>query len=228
MPLCCPLAKDGEGLQESKPLKRFLSGFFVQGTAAVALAGLIAALPLTGGTLADHKFLFFGAGEVCPFPPCCTLKPHPKKMFQCNFFVTTNLQVCFLCQLTQFRVSCNAGWNRYCRDYCIGNQQAGEAYIGRSKEEDLSCGLQGNWVLPLFFPESFFCRVLGRFSIAKWFLSHFYLCHSSRGLFISLSVCVGGGQGLVTKSRYDSLQEFKKLYAHEHEPCSNLVSAIKV
>jgi malate dehydrogenase (oxaloacetate-decarboxylating)(NADP+) len=34
-------------------------------------------------------------------------------------------------------------------------------------------------------------------------------------------------KGLVTKSRYDSLQEFKKLYAHEHEPCSNLLSAIK-
>jgi len=45
----------------------------------------------------------------------------------------------------------------------------------------------------------------------------------------TVCVCVwGGGQGLVTKSRYDSLQEFKKLYAHEHEPCSNLVSAIKV
>lgn len=36
----------------------------MQGTAAVALAGLVAALPLTGGTLADHKFLFLGAGEV--------------------------------------------------------------------------------------------------------------------------------------------------------------------
>ncbi|WCJ40864.1 NADP-dependent malic enzyme [Euphorbia peplus] len=34
-----------------------------QGTASVVLAGLVAALKLVGGTLADHKFLFLGAGE---------------------------------------------------------------------------------------------------------------------------------------------------------------------
>ncbi|GAV65521.1 malic domain-containing protein/Malic_M domain-containing protein [Cephalotus follicularis] len=36
----------------------------IQGTASVVLAGLIAALKLVGGTLANHKFLFLGAGEA--------------------------------------------------------------------------------------------------------------------------------------------------------------------
>ncbi|KAF1002268.1 hypothetical protein AG4045_003273 [Apium graveolens] len=35
-----------------------------QGTASVVLAGVMAALKLVGGTLADQKFLFLGAGEV--------------------------------------------------------------------------------------------------------------------------------------------------------------------
>jgi malate dehydrogenase (oxaloacetate-decarboxylating)(NADP+) len=30
----------------------------------VVLAGLVAALKVVGGTLADHTFLFLGAGEV--------------------------------------------------------------------------------------------------------------------------------------------------------------------
>ncbi|XP_042488933.1 NADP-dependent malic enzyme isoform X2 [Macadamia integrifolia] len=36
----------------------------IQGTAAVVLAGLVAALKLVGGTLAEHTYLFFGAGEA--------------------------------------------------------------------------------------------------------------------------------------------------------------------
>jgi malate dehydrogenase (oxaloacetate-decarboxylating)(NADP+) len=39
----------------------------LQGTASVVLAGLIAAQKLLGGTLAEHTFLFLGAGEVTFF-----------------------------------------------------------------------------------------------------------------------------------------------------------------
>ncbi|KAH0982533.1 hypothetical protein GBA52_009710 [Prunus armeniaca] len=36
----------------------------IQGTASVVLGGLVAALKLVGGSLADHRFLFLGAGEA--------------------------------------------------------------------------------------------------------------------------------------------------------------------
>ncbi|PIA64687.1 hypothetical protein AQUCO_00100265v1 [Aquilegia coerulea] len=36
----------------------------IQGTASVVLSGLVASLKLVGGTLADHTFLFLGAGEA--------------------------------------------------------------------------------------------------------------------------------------------------------------------
>ena len=37
---------------------------WLQGTASVVLAGLLAALKVVGGTLAEHTYLFLGAGEV--------------------------------------------------------------------------------------------------------------------------------------------------------------------
>ena len=36
----------------------------LQRTASVVLAGLLAALKVVGGMLADHTYLFLGAGEV--------------------------------------------------------------------------------------------------------------------------------------------------------------------
>ena len=35
-------------------------------------------------------------------------------------------------------------------------------------------------------------------------------------------------QGLIVSSRKNSLQEFKKPWAHEHEPLADLISAVKV
>jgi malic enzyme len=37
---------------------------WLQGTASVVLAGLLASLKVVGGTLAEHTYLFLGAGEV--------------------------------------------------------------------------------------------------------------------------------------------------------------------
>ncbi|CAK9231250.1 unnamed protein product [Sphagnum troendelagicum] len=102
----------------------------IQGTAAVALAGLLAALHLTGGTLSDHKYLLIGAGE--------------------------------------------AG---------SGIAEILALEIGRQENKSVDEARKRIWLMD--------------------------------------------SKGLVTKARYESLQEFKKPFAHEHLPCSTLVSAIK-
>ncbi|KAJ7553937.1 hypothetical protein O6H91_06G119300 [Diphasiastrum complanatum] len=102
----------------------------IQGTAAVALAGLVASLPLTGGTLADHRFLFLGAGE--------------------------------------------AG---------TGIAEIIATEISRKANIPLEEARRKIWLVD--------------------------------------------SKGLVVKSRWDSLQHFKRDYAHEHEECKTLLSAVQ-
>ncbi|CAM0882766.1 unnamed protein product [Alopecurus aequalis] len=102
----------------------------IQGTAAVVLAGLIAGLKFVGGALADHRFLFFGAGE---------------------------------------------------------------AGTGIAELIALEISMQSN-----LSPEE------ARKNI--WLVD---------------------SKGLIVSSRRESIQPFKKLFAHEHEPVKDLLSAIK-
>ncbi|KAJ7557363.1 hypothetical protein O6H91_05G123700 [Diphasiastrum complanatum] len=102
----------------------------IQGTAAVALAGVLAALRLTGGNLADQRYVFLGAGEA------------------------------------------------------------------------------GTGIAELIATET---SRTAKISIEE----------ARKKLWLVDS------QGLVTKSRFESLQHFKQNYAHEHEPCEDLLSTVK-
>jgi hypothetical protein len=61
---CCQYKGELEAGAYSKVLNQILTIYILQGTASVVLAGLVAALRLVGGTLAEHTYLFLGAGEV--------------------------------------------------------------------------------------------------------------------------------------------------------------------
>ncbi|MCX7713825.1 MAG: NAD-dependent malic enzyme [Chthoniobacterales bacterium] len=68
-PLCCIQWEDFANMHAEPILRRWQHRVCtfnddMQGTAAVTLAGLYAALRITGGSLKDHKFLFLGAGSA--------------------------------------------------------------------------------------------------------------------------------------------------------------------
>ena len=68
-PHCCVQFEDWAGTDAVRLLARYRDRFCcfnddIQGTAGVGLAGITAALRITGGKLTDQKFLFLGAGSA--------------------------------------------------------------------------------------------------------------------------------------------------------------------
>jgi malate dehydrogenase (oxaloacetate-decarboxylating)(NADP+) len=68
-PGCCLHFEDWAGVDAMRLLARYRDGVCcynddIQGTAGVALAGILSALRLTGGKLRDQRFLFLGVGSV--------------------------------------------------------------------------------------------------------------------------------------------------------------------
>ncbi|MQL78836.1 hypothetical protein Taro_011250 [Colocasia esculenta] len=135
----------------------------IQGTASVVLAGLVAALKLVGGTLAEHTFLFLGAGE--------------------------------------------AG---------TGIAELIALEMSKQTKAPLEESRKKIWLV-----DSKVCvnHKFGALNTHTMYSFSATLCIHSHMAYLM--------QGLIVGSRKESLQHFKKPWAHEHEPVKGLLDAVK-
>ncbi|XP_038712833.1 NADP-dependent malic enzyme-like isoform X1 [Tripterygium wilfordii] len=133
----------------------------IQGTASVVLAGLFAALKLVGGTLADHRFLFLGAGEA---------GTGIAELIALEMSKQTNMPL---------------------------------------EETRKNIWLVDSKVKEKLGPPHYFCSPTPLSTLQVFMLE-----------------CIFFLQGLIVKSRMESLQHFKKPWAHEHEPVKTLLDAV--
>ncbi|CAN6456733.1 unnamed protein product [Victoria cruziana] len=140
----------------------------IQGTASVVLAGLIAALKLVGGSLAEHTFLFLGAGEA---------GTGIAELIALEMSRQTKAPV-EECRKRIWLVDSKVTWDGLAFRFCLG--------------------LNYQLILVVSFV-----------------------------IMVDSNILPAILQGLIVDSRKESLQHFKKPWAHEHEPVKTLLEAVK-
>jgi len=107
----------------------------LQGTASVVLAGLLAALKMVGGTLAEQTYLFLGAGEVSSNISWWTVISFVTQLSDHTVLVSFELRLWPLVRfyfINESRPICKilimyliSGWNWYCRTHCSWDFKTG-------------------------------------------------------------------------------------------------------